>query len=245
MLEGGSRLDSKMSIVYGRNPVREALRGPRNVRRVWVHGRVQDEDWLKEAASSGVDVRSDSLTKIETCAGSDAHQGVVAEVDPYNYFSAETLLDGPDSIVVALDQVQDPQNLGAIARVAECAGVSGLIVPERRSASVTPAVCSASSGAVEHLKIARVVNMANFLIGAKKRECWVHGAASEGDVTYTDVDLTGPLVLVFGSEGKGLRPRVAASCDSLISIPIAGAIGSLNVSATAAILLFEAARQRM
>ena len=233
-----------MSIVYGRNPVMEALRGPRNVHRVWAHGRVIDEPWLQEAGHSGVEVKADSIGKIESLAGSDAHQGIVAEVERYRYVSAETLMAASDSFVVALDQVQDPHNLGAIARVAECAGVAGLIVPERRSASVTPAVCSASSGAVEHLKIARVGNMANFLIGVKKRNYWVYGSASEGDVTYTDVDLTGPLVLVFGSEGKGLRPRVAATCDSLVSIPQAGTIGSLNVSAAAAILLFEAVRQR-
>lgn len=231
--------------VYGRNPVKEALRGQRSVKRIWVHGRVENETWLKDAGEGGIETRQGSLSEIESLAGSEAHQGVVAEVDPYKYVQVESILSDPGLFVLALDQIQDPHNLGAIARVAECAGVAGLVIPERRSAAVTAAVCSASSGAVEHLKIARVRNMADFLLEAKKTEYWVYGASADADTVYTEVDMNGPVVLALGSEGKGLRPRVAKSCDALVSIPLAGQVESLNVSSAAAVLAFEAARQRL
>ncbi len=157
----------------------------------------------------------------------------------------QSILGEADSLILALDQVQDPQNLGAVAETAECTGAAGLIIPERRSVAVTAAVCSASSGAVEHMKIARVGNMADSLLEAKEMEYWVYGAAADGDLVYTEVDMDGPVVLVLGSEGKGLRPRVARSCDALLSIPLAGQLGSLNVSSAAAVLAFEATRQRL
>jgi len=142
--------------------------------------------------------------------------------------------------------VQDPHNLGAVARSAEAAGATGLVIPDRRAAAVTPAVCKASAGAVEHLAIARVRNLADWLAAAKTREgLWVYGAAADGAAVYSTVDLTGPVVLVLGSEGRGLRPRVAAACDALVSIPLRGRTESVNVSAAAAVLLFEAVRQRV
>jgi 23S rRNA (guanosine2251-2'-O)-methyltransferase len=146
--------------------------------------------------------------------------------------------------VVALDQVQDPQNLGAICRVAETAGAAGVVIPERRAVEVTPAVCRASAGAVEHLRVARVRNLADFLGVARDRGAWVYGAAAEAPDPYTAVDFGGRAVIVLGGEGSGLRPRVRAGCDRLVSIPMAGRTASLNVSAAAAVLLFEARRQR-
>lgn len=185
---------------------------------------------------------ADELTRI---CGSPDHQGVVAEVEPYPYADPEVLLDAPNALIVALDQVQDPHNLGAVARSAEAAGATGLVIPDRRAAAVTPTVCKASAGAVEHLAIARVRNLADWLVGAKTREgLWTYGAAADGADVYSAIDLTGPLVLVLGSEGKGLRPRVAAACDALVSIPLRGRTESVNVSAAAAVLLFEAVRQR-
>ncbi|MGH2923640.1 MAG: 23S rRNA (guanosine(2251)-2'-O)-methyltransferase RlmB, partial [Solirubrobacterales bacterium] len=139
--------------------------------------------------------------------------------------------------------VTDPQNLGAIARTAECAAATGVILPGRRSAEVTPAVCKASAGAVEHLAVARVRNLADWLAGAKDAGAWVYGAAAGADRAHTDVDWSGRAVLVLGSEGEGIRPRVAAACDELVSIPVRGRIDSLNVSAAAAVILFEAVRQ--
>ena len=213
-------------VVYGRRPVAEAERGRRRVLRV-----VTSED-----------ASADELTKL---AGSPDHQGIVAEVEPYPYADAGELLSAPDALIVALDQVQDPHNLGAVCRSAEAAGATGVVIPDRRSAAITPAVCKASAGAVEHLAVARVRNLADWLDIAKAREgLWAYGAAADGAERYTSVELTGPVVLVLGSEGRGLRPRVASACDALVSIPLQGKAASLNVSAAAAILLFEAVRQR-
>jgi 23S rRNA (guanosine2251-2'-O)-methyltransferase len=211
-------------IIYGRRPVAEAKRGRRGVRREWT--------------STDTDV--DELTRL---AGSPDHQGFVAEVDPYPYADGAALLERPDALIVALDQIQDPQNLGAVCRSAEAAGAAGVVIPDRRSASVTAAACKASAGAVEHLPVARVRNLADWLADAKRAGAWIYGADADADTAYTDADLSGRAVLVLGSEGRGLRPRVAAACDLLVSVPIRGQVESLNVSATAAVLLFESVRQ--
>jgi 23S rRNA (guanosine2251-2'-O)-methyltransferase len=212
-------------IVYGRQPVAEAERGRRAVRRVW----------------RAPQTAADELTRI---AGSPDHQGVVAEVDPYPYVDADELLAHPASLIVALDQVQDPHNLGAVARSAEVAGATGLVIPSRRSASVTPAAAKASAGAVEHLPIAQVTNLADWLLRARDGGSWIYGADAAAKTSYLEADLTGKVVLVLGSEGAGLRRLVAERCDVLLSIPVRGRVDSLNVSVSAAVLLFEAARQR-
>jgi 23S rRNA (guanosine2251-2'-O)-methyltransferase len=213
-------------IVYGRRPVAEAKRGRRRVLGVVT---------LNDASA-------DELTRL---AGSPDHQGIVAEVEPYPYAAADDMLAAPDALVVALDQVQDPHNLGAVCRSAEAAGATGVVIPDRRSVAVTPAVCKASAGAVEHLAVARVRNLADWLEAAKQKEgLWIYGAAADGAEPYSALDLTGPVVLVLGSEGKGLRPRVASACDALVSIPMRGRAASLNVSNAAAVILFEAVRQR-
>jgi 23S rRNA (guanosine2251-2'-O)-methyltransferase len=226
-------------IVYGRNPVREAIRGPRTVSRAWATKNAAREDWLQAAGPLVV-----GAEEIEVRCGSQAHQGVCAEVSAYRYASADDLLAAPEPFLLALDQVQDPQNLGAIARTAECAGATGLIIPERRAAEVTAAVAKASAGAVEHLPIARVRNLADFLIAAKGAGCWCYGADAAGGTSYTDVDYRGGVVLVLGSEGQGLRPRVKAACDALVSLPLRGRIESLGVSTAAAVLAYEVARGR-
>jgi len=219
-------------VIYGRNAVREALRGRRRAHRVWATtGAV--------GAWAGAPVTAATAEEIEARCGSDAHQGVCAEVDPYPYADPADLLAAPDAVIVALDEVTDPQNLGAIARTAEAAGATGIVIPERRSAEVTPAVCKASAGAVEHLPIARVRNLADFLVEAKASGAWCYGAAADARTRYTEPDYGGAVVLVLGAEGKGLRPRVAAACDDLVAIPLRGRIQSLNVSATAAGLLYQ------
>ncbi len=147
-------------------------------------------------------------------------------------------------MLVALDQVQDPRNLGAVCRSAEFAGATGVIVPQRRSAEVTAVACKASAGAVEHLQVARVRNLADWLAEAKDAGFWIWGADAEASQAPWDVDLSGPTVLVLGGEGKGIRPRVAAACDGLVALPRGGKVESLNVSAAAAALLFETSRQR-
>jgi 23S rRNA (guanosine2251-2'-O)-methyltransferase len=211
--------------IYGRRPVAEAERGRRRVRRVWRAPETPAEE-------------------LEGLCGSPDHQGVVAEVDPYPYADPGGLLGSDDALVVALDQIQDPHNLGAVCRAAEVAGAAGVVIPERRAASVTPAACKASAGAVEHLAVARVRNLADWLAEAKDAKAWIYGAAADAERPYTDVDWSGRAVVVLGSEGSGLRPRVAESCDELVSIPGAGKIGSLNASVAAAVILFEARRQR-
>jgi 23S rRNA (guanosine2251-2'-O)-methyltransferase len=221
-------------IVYGRNPVREALRGRRRVQRVFATEKAAQEVWLGE-----VETVLAEAWEIEERCGSPDHQGICAEAGPYPYVDADSLLEPDDALVLALDEVQDPHNLGAVARVAEASGCAGVVLPERRSAEVTPAVCRASAGAVEHLPIARVRNLAEWLIGAKEREnLWVYGAAAEASVPYSRPDYAGRVVLVLGSEGRGLRPRVAEACDELIALPNRGKVGSLNVSTAAAALVY-------
>ena len=222
-------------IVYGRNPVREAIRGPRAVARVWATDRAAREPWLATTDPAIV-----PAGEIERLAGSPDHQGICADVAEYEYADAHSVLESPAAVVAALDQVQDPQNLGAICRVAECAGAAGVVIGERRAARVTPAVCRASAGAVEHLAIARVRNLADWLASAKEADAWVYGAAPVPEaVPYDRPDYSGRVVLVLGAEGRGLGSRVAAACDQLVALPLRGRIESLNVSAAAAVLLYE------
>jgi 23S rRNA (guanosine2251-2'-O)-methyltransferase len=211
-------------IIYGRRPVEEAERGRRGVRRVWRAPVTSSEE-------------------LERVCGSPDHQGVVAEVDPYPYADAGALLRRERALLVALDQVQDPRNLGAICRSAEFVGAAGIVTPERRSAEITAVACKASAGAVEHLDVARVRNLADWLADAKRAGFWIWGADAEAEQAPWGVDLTGPTVLVLGGEGKGIRPRVAEACDGLVALPRLGRLDSLNVSAAAAAFLFEATRQ--
>jgi 23S rRNA (guanosine2251-2'-O)-methyltransferase len=233
---------SVVEVVYGRNAVREALRGRRRVKTLFETEHVAVLE--REAAAADVPVAPASSAELERLCGSPDHQGVVAEVEPYPYVDAASLLDAEDALVLALDQVQDPHNLGAVCRSVECAGATGVVLPERRSAAVTPAVCKASAGAVEHLRVARVRNLADFLAHATGLGAWVYGAEAGAGVAYTEPDYEGRTVVVLGSEGRGIRPRVRAACDQLVSLPVRGSIESLNVSSTAAVILYEALRKR-
>jgi 23S rRNA (guanosine2251-2'-O)-methyltransferase len=226
-------------IVYGRNPVREALRGRRAVREVWATAAASRLDWL--AGAGPAVVGEEELTRR---AGSPEHQGVAARADPYPYVDPAALLTSADPLVVALDQVTDPHNLGAVCRTAEVAGAAGVVIPERRAAEVSPAVCKASAGAVEHLPVARVRNLADFLAAAKEAGCWCYGASAGAATPYDRPDYRGGIVLVLGAEGKGLRPRVAAACDDLVALPVRGRVASLNVSAAAAALLYAILQRR-
>ncbi len=209
--------------IYGRNPVAEAHRGRRRV--------------LRELTADEV-----GGAELERLCGSRDHQGVVAEVEPYPYADADTLLAAEDAAVLALDQIQDPHNLGAICRSAEAAGLAGVVICERRAVGVTAAVCKASAGAVEHLPVARVRNLADWLVGARDLGAWSYGADAEARDSYLDLDLSGRVVFVLGAEGAGLRPRVGESCDGQVRIPTGGRVGSLNVSVAAALLAFSAGR---
>jgi 23S rRNA (guanosine2251-2'-O)-methyltransferase len=226
-------------LVYGTHAVREALRGRRAVLRVWCSERVmQHEDWLPGDAAVEPSQRLDAL------AGSPDHQGVVAEVEPFRYADPAQLLGGQRPLLMALDEVTDPHNLGAVARVCEGAGADGLLITKRRSAAVTAVVCRASAGAVEHLPIALVENLADTLLRARRPGLWTYAADAEGGAAYDSNDYRDGSLFVLGAEGRGLRPRVRAACDASASIPMRGRIESLNVSTAAAVLLFEATRQR-
>ncbi len=231
-------------IVYGRNPVREALRGRRRVLHVWSTSNASREAWLASQPGFTSFLTVAGAEEIERRCGSPDHQGICAEVSPFEYAAGDELLAVTEPLIVALDQVQDPQNLGSICRSAECAGATAVVIPERRAAEVTPAVCKASAGAVEHLRIGRVRNIADFLEAAKARGIWCYGAAVDGELRYDAVDYAGGVVLVLGAEGRGLRPRVASSCDALVAIPMRGMVQSLNVSAAAAVLTYAAAQAR-
>ena len=228
-------------LVYGRRAVREALRGRREVLEIWATERaVKAEDWLEEARPK-LKAERELTERAET----RDHQGVLALVGPYPYADAYELAAAEKPLLAVLDRVTDPRNLGAVARSAEGAGATGIVVPAHGSAIVTPAVARASAGAVEHIPIAVVTNLARYLEEVKGGAFWVYGAAGEaGARSMWETDLTGGVALVLGAEGKGLRPLVKRMCDALVSIPLAGAVESLNVSVAAAVLLYEARRQR-
>jgi len=221
-------------IVYGRNAVHEALRGRRTVSAVWATRGAGGEEWLR-----GIEVSEVAPLELERLCESTEHQGVCAEAGPFPYSDPSRMLEAEDALVIGLDEVQDPHNLGAVCRVAESAGATGVVIPERRSAEVTPAVCKASAGAVEHLAVARVGNLANWLGEAKQAGAWVYGADSSCEgVPYDKPDYRGSVVLVLGSEGRGLRPRVAGACDQLVRLPQRGRMDSLNVATAASALVY-------
>src|SRR6195256_1693925 len=230
--------------VYGRRPVREALRGRREVLELWATERaIKGETWLRETAQPRVQVKLER--DISEAAGTRDHQGVLAWCEPYKYADAYELAASDRPLLACLDQESDPRNLGAVCRSAEGAGATGVVVPSHGSARVTAAVCRASAGAVEHIPIAVVTNLARYLEEVKGGAFWVYGASGEPAAqSMWETDLTGGVAIVLGAEGKGLRPLVKRMCDALVSIPLSGAIESLNVSVAAAVLLYEARRQR-
>ncbi len=234
----------KQEIIYGLRPVVEALRSKRRE----VHeilDSVGDKEISSEAAARGMPVKRVPRNRVEELARGGVHQGVVARVGPYPYSGLEEILAAPDPLVVVLDGVTDPRNLGAVLRAADGAGVSGVVVPKDRAAGVTPAAVKASAGASEHVPVARETNLRRALEKMKEAGVWAY--AAEGGAaasTYTDLDLSGSVAFVLGSEGRGIRRLVREGCDGAVSIPMRGAVSSLNVSVAAAVLLFEARRQR-
>jgi 23S rRNA (guanosine2251-2'-O)-methyltransferase len=228
--------------VYGRRAVREALRGRREVLELWASERaLAAEPWLRDG---GPRVHVKLERELTDVAGTRDHQGVVARCAPYRYADAYELAAAASPLLVCLDRVTDPRNLGAVCRSAEGAGATGVILPAHGSASVTPAVCRSSAGAVEHIPVGVVQNLARFLSEVKGPDLWVFGAAGDAAKPMWETDLSGGAALVFGAEGRGLRPLVRRTCDELVSIPLAGRVESLNVSVAAALLLYEARRQR-
>jgi len=228
-------------LVYGRNAVREALRGRREVVELWVSERVAGTlEWLAEGPRPQV-VKERTLTE---AAGTADHQGVVAWAAPFPYADPWELAGTERPLLACLDQVTDPRNLGAVIRSAAGAGATGVIVPAHGAAQVTPAVCRSSAGTVEHLPVAVAPNLARYLAEIKRDDLWSYAASADAPQTMWQADLTGGVAFVFGAEGKGVRPLVRKTCDAAVSIPLAPGVESLNVSVAAAVLLYEARRQR-
>jgi 23S rRNA (guanosine2251-2'-O)-methyltransferase len=229
--------------VYGRRPVREALRGRREVLELWSTERAQKaEAWLREVDRPRVQTKLER--ELTEAAGTRDHQGVVAWCEPYRYADGWDLAGAERPLLACLDQVTDPRNLGAVIRSADGAGATGVVVPAHGAATVTPAVSRASAGAVEHVSVAVVPNLARYLGEVKRGDLWIYAAAGDGAKPMWETDLRGGVALVFGAEGKGLRPLVRRTCDDVVTIPMRGPVESLNVSVAAAVLLYEARRQR-
>jgi 23S rRNA (guanosine2251-2'-O)-methyltransferase len=241
-----------MDVLYGVHPVTEALKaGRRRFDHVLVAAERHDDrlaQLVAQCKQAGVRVRQEAREHLTQLAGTAAHQGVVAMVRPKELLTIEDLFDAPDNgqgrLLLALDGVEDPQNLGALLRVADGAGVDGVIVTERRSAPLSPVAVKASAGASEHLRIARVVNLGRALEELKEQNIWVIGLDERGETDYDRFDMTGNCVLVMGREGAGLHDLVKRTCDHLLRIPMSGGVSSLNVSTAGAVVLYEAARQR-
>jgi 23S rRNA (guanosine2251-2'-O)-methyltransferase len=241
-----------MEVLYGVHPVEEALKaGRRRFDHVLV-ARERDDLRLEKLVAlcreNGVRVRQEARDQLTQLAQTPAHQGVVALVHPQEFLTIEDLFEptrpGAARLLLALDGVEDPQNLGALLRVADGAGVDGVLLTERRSAPLSPVAVKASAGATEHLRIARVVNLVRALEELKRRNLWIIGLDERGSSDYDQFDLTGDCVLVLGREGAGLHDLVRRTCDHLLRIPMSGGVSSLNVSAAGAVVLYEAFRQR-
>jgi 23S rRNA (guanosine2251-2'-O)-methyltransferase len=239
-----------MSQIYGVLPVLEALRaGNRHIERIIISDSARHErlrEVIEAARSASIPVRREPRAALDRLSNNANHQGVMAVVAAAKYADADTILDSisPDTLLILLDGVEDTHNLGAIIRTAECAGATAVIVPERRAAHLTEVVAKASAGAIEHMKVARVTNLASFIEQLKRRNVWVVGLDAKGQMNYDRYDYRGATALVFGSEGAGLHRLVRERCDTIISIPMRGKITSLNVSVTVGVVLFEAVRQR-
>jgi 23S rRNA (guanosine2251-2'-O)-methyltransferase len=230
-------------LVYGRRPVRELVRGPREVLEVWASERaLRAEPWLRDEEGLRLHVKPERA--LTAAAGTQEHQGVVAWTEPYRYAEAHELAARQRPLLVCLDQVTDPHNLGAVIRSAEGAGATGVVVPAHGSARVTPAVVRASAGSVEHLPVAVVPNLARYLGEIKGDDLWVWAAVGDAETPMWSADFSSGTAFVFGAEGRGLRPLVRKTCDAAVSIPLGGRVDSLNVSVAAGILLYEAKRQR-
>jgi 23S rRNA (guanosine2251-2'-O)-methyltransferase len=239
-----------MPNIYGILPVLEALRArARRIEKILIaEGAKTDRlrDIFDAARRAGVVIRREPRVALDRMTGNASHQGVVAIIAAASYADEEELLAqvSNETLLVLLDGIEDPRNLGAIIRTAECAGASAVIIPDRRAAHITDTVVKTAAGATEYLPVACVKNLAAFIEQLKKRNVWVVGVEGDAKIAYTAYDYSGATALVFGSEGKGLHRLVRERCDALVSIPMRGRISSLNVSVAVGVTLFEAARQR-
>lgn len=238
--------------VYGRNPVIEALNNEGSVDKVYIQKGSTGGSMKKiiaMAKDAGLVVTEVDEGKLHSMAKNNNHQGVVALVTDFHYSTIDEIIDyakekNEDPFVVVLDSIEDTQNLGAIIRTAECAGVHGIIIPKRRAAMVNATVHKTSAGAVEYMKVAKVTNIADSIDELKEKGLWIYGADMSGKEKYYDANLTGPIGLVIGGEDKGITDYIGSKCDVLVNIPMFGEISSLNASASAGIMIYEVIRQR-
>lgn len=246
-------MSEKSQYIYGRHPVSEALRArPRDVIRLYLNDGGQAArmgDIVRAAQHHKIHIVRASNAQLQDMVGDAPHQGIVAAVQPFAYATLRDILDhanrkGEAPLVVALDQIQDPHNLGAIVRSALALGAHGVVIPKDRAAEVTPTVVKSAAGATAHLPIAKITNMRSCLEELKTAGLWVYGAAAGEGKPLRDLDMRNATVIVIGSEGKGMRRLVAETCDDFVHIPMAGDLGSLNASVATAVVLYEAARQR-
>lgn len=243
--------DMHENMLEGRNPVREAIRAGREIERILVSEAALEgsaRDIIKLARDKGILVHQTDKAKLDKLSQTGVHQGIIAFVAAKNYCEIEDILSyarekGEDPFVLVLDGITDPQNLGSILRSAECAGVHGVIIPKRRAVGLTPVVAKASAGAVEYMRVAKVNNIPQTIESLKRQGLWVFGAHPEGE-SYVKTNLKGPLAIVIGAEGEGLSQLVRARCDRLIALPLKGQIESLNAAVSAAVIMYEALRQR-
>lgn len=241
-----------MAKIEGRNPIIEALKGNRNIEKILLQKGITGEKIkliITKAGDKGIPIERVSKTGLDKLAGSHAHQGVMAFAEQIQIVTPREILDfakkeGEPPFIVILDQIQDPHNFGSIIRTACAAGVHGIIYQDKRAADITPVVVKSSAGALEHILLSRVTNINNTIDQLKEEGLWIAGADIEGDQYHYKGDLKGSLGLVIGSEGSGLRRLVKEKCDFLIKIPMPGKIDSLNASVAAAVVIYEAVRQR-
>lgn len=237
----------------GRNAIQEALKSGRTIDKVFVASGDTDRALQRLAAQAkeaGAVVVPVDRRKLDALSATRAHQGIIALAAAHEYCTIDDLLEeaaarGEAPLLVICDELSDPHNLGAILRSAECAGAHGVIIPKRRSVGLTATVAKSSAGAVEYMKVARVTNINAAITELKEKGVWIYGTAAEGSIPMYQADLTGPAAIVIGNEGDGLSPLVRKNCDVMVHIPMKGRISSLNASAAASILLYEAVRQRI
>lgn len=238
-------------VIEGKNPVLEALKSDRTIEKLLV-AKGSKEGSMREiiarAREKKIVIQEVDRVRLDEISNSKVHQGVIAYVTPYTYVDVDDILDkakkqGEDPFLIILDEITDPHNFGAILRTAECCGVHGVIIPKRRSVGLTPSVIKSSAGALEYISVAKVTNISNLIDELKDKGMWVAGADIDGEV-YTKQNLTGPLAVVIGSEGKGISRLVKEKCDFLVKIPLKGQIESLNASVAAGIIMYEVVRQR-
>ena len=240
-------------VLVGRNAVTEALKSGRGINKLWIASGDREGSVAEIAALAkerGIVVQYVERAKIESLAGGHRHQGVLAYVAPVPYAELDDILKaaeetGEAPFLVLLDELEDPHNLGALLRTADATGVHGILIPKRRSVSLNATVAKTSAGAVEYVPVARIGNIAQTLKKLKEKGFWVAGADMDGEKAYYEADLTGPLVLVVGSEGRGMSRLTKDACDFIVSMPMVGRINSLNASVAGSILMYESMRQRL